>query len=66
MAYSWQRRLGISVSVVWLLLWIAGYLMDPFKDLRTSAFGITLFGITPVPIGWFAWWVWEGFKREST
>ena len=64
MTYSWKRRLGISVSVTWLLLWIAGYLMDPHKDLRTSAFGIVLFGITPIAIGWFAWWVWDAIKRN--
>jgi hypothetical protein len=64
MTNSWKHRLGIAVSVIWLLLWVSGYLMDSYMDLRKSAFGITLFGITPIAIGWLAWWVMDDFKRN--
>jgi hypothetical protein len=65
MTKNWKHRLGIAASVIWLLLWISGYLMDPYKDLRTSAFGVTLFGITPIAIGWLSWWVLDAFKRKQ-
>jgi hypothetical protein len=65
MNLNWQRRLGIAVSLLWLLFWVAGYLMDPYKDLRVSAFGIIFFGVIPVVIGWSFWWVLEAFRKRN-
>jgi len=64
MAHSWQRRLGIAVTIVWILLWTAGYLSDPSKDLRASIFGVTLFGIVPLTICWLIWWIWDAVSRD--
>jgi hypothetical protein len=63
MALSWKRRLGISASVICLMLWIAGYLMDPSKNIRQSMFGIVLFGVVPVLICWSIWWVWSALGK---
>lgn len=65
MPNSWKHRLGIAVSAIWVLLLIVGYLMDPYKDFRASAFGITLFGIVPISMGWLAWWVWDAFAKSK-
>ena len=62
MELSWKRRLAIGASVLWILLWISGYLVDPYKDLRTSIFGVLVFGILPMTIAWLSWWVWSAFR----
>jgi hypothetical protein len=61
---SWQRRLGISLSAIWLLLWLVGYLADPYKTWRDMAFGLTLLGLLPILLLWFGWWVWDAYKKS--
>ena len=64
MHMSWQRRLGISISAIWLLIWVGGYLQDPSKTWRDMAFGLTFFGLLPVFVLWSVWWVWDGYKKS--
>jgi hypothetical protein len=62
---SGWKRIGISVSVIWILVWLALYLVDPYKTYREVAFGLIFFGLCPVVSIWFLWWIWEGFRKGS-
>lgn len=62
---GWKRRLGIAMSVVWILFWIIAYLTDSPLDLRKMLVGLMGLGIFPVLISWLTWWVWDGYSRSK-
>jgi hypothetical protein len=67
MAMTGMQRLSVFVSVTWIVLNFAGYLVfDSISDrFRWDAF--FLIGVLPVlvfvGVPWGVWWVVAGFRR---
>lgn len=62
---SWKRRLGIAISILWLLFVLLAYFMDSYWEPRKMLVGITGLGIFPVAFGWLTWWVWDAYSRSK-
>jgi hypothetical protein len=59
-ALSGRARLGVIVSAVWLLAWMV-YL----RPWSGEALGFVLIALCPVILGWGAFWVIDGFRKNQ-
>ncbi len=59
-ALSGRVRLGVVVSVIWLVSWTVY-----FRPWSGEILGFVLIGLCPVILGWGALWVADGFKKNQ-
>lgn len=58
---SWQRRLAIVLSAIWLAL--AGAIS---ADEHNALMVFLMLGVLPVAFCWGVAWVWSGFRKQRT
>jgi hypothetical protein len=58
---NWKHRLGIAISVIWLLF----VLMVASSSEDAIGF-IILAGAMPLSVAWLVWWVVSGYMSRKT
>lgn len=59
MTLSWKTKLGVSLSVVWMLLCFS------VCNIMAIALGwFIVIGVLPVIGAWTGWWTWGSLKKE--